>query len=152
MCTESGAKLISESIRNYDLNRIVVAACTPRTHAPVFEQILKENNLDSSYLEFVNIREQCSYIHLFQPIEAIDKTKNLLRAAIARSLKAERIGIRMIKLNPTALIIGSGIAGIRTALDLGYQGFKVHLVEKEPSIGGLMAKFDRIFPTDDCCI
>lgn len=152
MCTESGAKLISESIKAFDLNRIVIAACTPRTHAPVFEQILKENNLNLGYLEFVNIREQCSYIHLFQPNEAINKAKNLLHASIARTLKAEEIGIRLIKLNPTALIIGGGIAGIRTALDLGYQGFKVHLVESQPCIGGLMARFDRIFPTDDCCI
>jgi len=154
MCTEGGSSYIKEQIIEYKLERIVVAACTPRTHEPVFHAILSEAGLPPRYLEFVNIREHCSFVHQAPEVreKAILKSIELIRAGIARSRLLEDVATKTVPVKPTALVIGGGIAGLSTAVDLGDAGFKVYLVEKNTTIGGRMSQLDRTFPTDDCSI
>ena len=154
MCTEGGSSYIKEQIIEYKLERIVVAACTPRTHEPVFHAILSEAGLPPRYLEFVNIREHCSFVHQAPEVreKAISKSIELIRAGIARSRLLEDVATKTVPVKPIALVIGGGIAGLSTAVDLGDAGFKVYLVEKNTTIGGRMSQLDRTFPTDDCSI
>ena len=154
MCTEGGSSYIKEQIIEYKLERIVVAACSPRTHEPVFHAILSEAGLPPRYLEFVNIREHCSFVHQAPEVreKAISKSIELIRAGIARSRLLEDVATKTVPVKPTALVIGGGIAGLSTAVDLGDAGFKVYLVEKNTTIGGRMSQLDRTFPTDDCSI
>ena len=154
MCTEGGSSYIKEQIIEYKLERIVVAACTPRTHEPVFHAILSEAGLPPRYLEFVNIREHCSFVHQAPEVreKAISKSIELIRAGIARSRLLEDVATKTVPVKTIALVIGGGIAGLSTAVDLGDAGFKVYLVEKNTTIGGRMSQLDRTFPTDDCSI
>ena len=152
MCTEEGANLIKEKISEHELNRVVVASCTPITHEPVFKAVLEDAGLNPGLLEFVNIREHDAYVHMTQPAEALEKAKDLVRAAVSRAKYVEEIPTRIIPVERKSLVIGGGIAGIQAALDLANDGFEVYLVEKNPSIGGKMAQLDRTFPTDDCSI
>lgn len=154
MCTEGGATYIKEQIEEYKLERIVVAACSPRTHEPVFHAILSEAGLPPRYLEFVNIREHCSFVHQALEVreKAILKSIELIKAGIARARLLEDVATKIVPVNPTALVIGGGIAGLSAAVDLGDVGFKVYLVEKKTTIGGRMSQLDRTFPTDDCSI
>jgi heterodisulfide reductase subunit A len=152
LCTESGASLIKSKIKEYQLNRVVVAACTPKTHEPLFRTILKEAGVDSSYLEFVNIREQCTFVHTDEPEEALVKAKALIRAAVERVKLLESIPTKVVPVLQKALVVGGGVAGLQVALDLADKGMKVYIVEREPSIGGHMAKFNKTYPTDDCSI
>lgn len=152
LCTESGASLIKSKIKEYQLNRVVVAACTPKTHEPLFRTILKEAGVDPSYLEFVNIREQCTFVHTDKPEEALVKAKALIRAGVERVKLLESIPTKIVPVLQKALVVGGGIAGLQAALDLADKGMKVYLVEREPSIGGHMAKLNKTYPTDDCSI
>jgi heterodisulfide reductase subunit A len=152
MCTEPGAAFITEKVQKNNLNRVIVAACTPKTHEPVFHAVLKEAGLPPRMLEFVNIREHCSFVHMNDPSAALHQAKNLIRAAVQRALYLEAVPTKVVPVNPEALVVGGGIAGLSAALDLANQGFKVYLVEKELSIGGRMSQMDRTFPTDDCAI
>jgi heterodisulfide reductase subunit A len=154
MCTEGGSSYIKEQIIDSKLERIVVAACSPRTHEPVFHAILTEAGLPPRYLEFVNIREHCSFVHQAPEVreKAIAKAIELIRAGIARARLLEAVATKTVPVNPTALVIGGGIAGLSTAVDLADSGFKVYLVEKNTTIGGRMSQLDRTFPTDDCSI
>jgi len=152
MCTSVGADLIKNNIEKLGLNRIIVVACTPKTHEPVFQRVLQEVGLNKGFLEFVNLREHVTFVHMEKRAEALEKAKDLVRAAIKRAEKSEEVNVQRVKVEASALIIGGGIAGISAALDLANEGFNVFLAEKEPSIGGFMAKLDRTFPTDDCAI
>ncbi len=152
MCTEPGAAFIMEKIEEHKLNRVIVAACTPKTHEPVFHTVLKDAGLPPRMLEFVNIREHCSFVHMNEPEAALLQAKNLIRAAVQRALYLEPVPTKIVDVAPEALVVGGGIAGLSAALDLANQGFKVYLVEKELTIGGRMSQMDRVFPTDDCAI
>lgn len=152
LCTTSGADLIKEAVDEHKLNRIVVAACTPKTHQPVFQAVLKDAGLDPSFLEFVNIREQVSFVHMNEKEKAQLKAEELIRAGVARSVFHETIPEKTFPVEKKALVIGGGIGGMQSALDLANQGYEVYLVEKEATIGGKMAMLDRTFPTDDCSI
>jgi len=152
MCTSVGAELIKSNIQKLGLNRIIVVACTPKTHEPVFQRVLQEVGLNRGFLEFVNLREHLTFVHMENRAEALEKAKDLVRAAIKRAEKSEEVNTQRVKVESSALIIGGGIAGISAALDLANDGFNIFLMEKEPSIGGFMAKLDRTFPTDDCAI
>jgi len=152
LCTTVGGDLIKDRIKELNLNRIVVVACTPKTHEPVFQRVIHEEGLNIGFLEFVNLREQVSFVHAQNKEEALQKAKDLVRAAVERSRSTEEIIIQRVKVTPAALVIGGGIAGLNAALDLANGGFQVYLVEKRPTIGGYMAKLDRTFPTDDCAI
>ena len=152
MCTEGGSAYIKEQIVEAKLQRIVVAACTPKTHQPVFHAILAEAGLPPRYLEFVNIREHCSFVHQGEREKALKKAIELIRAGIARARLLEDVPTMTVNVEPSALVVGGGIAGLSAAVDLANSGFKVYLVERNTTIGGRMSQLDRTFPTDDCSI
>lgn len=152
LCTEPGAEFIKEKMVESNANRLIVASCTPRTHEPVFKSVLESMNMDSSYLEFANIREHSSFVHRHDKPGAQKVAEDALRSAVARAAVLEPILIKEVDITKKALIIGGGVAGLTAGIDLAEQGFEVHLVEKRPTIGGKMAKLDRTFPTDDCSI
>lgn len=133
-------------------NRLVIVACTPRTHEPVFKSVLESMGLDSSYLEFVNIREHSSFVHRLDKKGAQAVAEDQIRSAVARASVLEPIMIREVDITQKTLIIGGGVAGLSAAIDLAEQNYEVFLVEKKPTIGGKMAMLDRTFPTDDCSI
>jgi len=136
----------------HNANRLVVGSCTPKTHEPVFKSVLESMNLDSSYLEFVNIREHSSFVHRKDKPGAQVIAEDLIRSGVARAAVLEKILIKEVDITKKALIIGGGVAGLVAGIDLAEEGFEVHLVEKRPTIGGKMAMLDRTFPTDDCSI
>ncbi|MBY8985116.1 MAG: CoB--CoM heterodisulfide reductase iron-sulfur subunit A family protein [Candidatus Lokiarchaeota archaeon] len=133
-------------------NRLVVVSCTPKTHEPVFKSVLESMNIDSSYLEFANIREHSSFVHKQDKEGAQRVAEDAIRSAVARAAVLEKILIKEIDITKKALIIGGGVSGLSAGIDLAEQGFEVFLVETQPTIGGKMAKLDRTFPTDDCSI
>jgi heterodisulfide reductase subunit A len=149
MCSDPGQMLIKEDIRKNGLNRIVVAACSPRMHELTFRKALAEAGLNPYYLEIANIREQCSWVHKDKS-KGTAKAKKLVSAAVAKARLLEPLQEKEVGVEPAALIIGGGIAGIQAALDIANAGFKVYLVEKTPSIGGKMSQLDKTFPTLDC--
>ncbi len=150
MCSDPGQQLIKDDIKEYKLNRIVVAACSPRMHEPTFRRALEEAGLNPFLFEQANIREHDSWVHMKQPKEATEKAKDLTRMAVARARRLEPQQKPKVKVEKAALVIGGGVAGIQSALDLADMGFKVYLVEKSPSLGGKMAQLDKTFPTMDC--
>ena len=133
-------------------NRLVVGSCTPKTHEPVFKSVLESMGIDSSYLEFANIREHSSFVHKKDKPGAQKVAEDIIRSAVARASVLEKILIKEVDITKKALIIGGGVAGLSAGIDLAEEGFEVYLVEKSPTIGGKMAKLDRTFPTDDCSI
>lgn len=150
MCSDPGQALIRESVKKYGINRIVVAACSPRMHEQTFRRTMEEAGLNPYLLEMANIREQCSWVHMHEPEKATGKAKALVGAAIAKAQLSEPLTPMEFAVESSALVIGGGIAGIQASLDLANMGFKVYLVEREPSIGGRMAQLDKTFPTLDC--
>jgi len=151
-CSDQGQELIKKDIKEFRLNRVVVASCTPRLHEPTFRRVCEEAGLNKYLFEMANIREQCSWVHLNDRKAATEKAKDLVKMAVAKAAllePAEEIEVPIIR---KALVIGGGVAGIQAALDLADTGYKVYLVEKEPSIGGMMARIDKTFPTMDCSI
>jgi len=151
-CSDQGQEQIKNDIREHKLNRIVVASCSPRLHEPTFRKTCEEAGVNKYLFEMANIREQCSWVHLHDRQAATEKAKDLVQMAVAKAAllqPAEEIEVPIIR---KALIIGGGVAGIQAALDLADTGYKVYLVEKEPSIGGMMARIDKTFPTMDCSI
>jgi heterodisulfide reductase subunit A len=151
LCSKPAQEMIIEAIKREGLDRVIVAACTPRMHLATFQSVLERAGLNPYMLEFVNIREQDSWVHgpKLNP-EATRKAISLIRGGYERSFELEPLEIISEKGSREVLIIGGGIAGITAALQLGYQGYKVHLVERRPSIGGNMAKLTKVFPTLDC--
>lgn len=152
MCTTAGADFIKEQLAEHQINRVVVTACTPKTHEPVFEAVLEDIGLDKSFLEFVNLREHCSFVHRTDNEKAMLMAKEMIKAGVFRAKSLETIPERVVPVTDKVLVIGGGVAGLQAALDLGDQGYKVYLVEEKPTIGGKMAMLDRTFPTDDCSI
>jgi heterodisulfide reductase subunit A len=150
MCSKPGQQILKDHIKNSRLDAVVVAACSPRMHEPTFRQAMREAGLNPYLLEIANIREHNSWIHSDDPEAATEKAIDLIRMAIARARLLEPLEEPEVTIKKSTLIVGAGIAGISAALDLADAGFKVHLVEKEPSIGGKMARWDKTFPTLDC--
>ncbi|MCJ7631537.1 FAD-dependent oxidoreductase [Candidatus Bathyarchaeota archaeon] len=151
LCSKPAQEVILESIKKNNLVRVVVASCTPRMHLPTFQSVLERAGLNSYVLEFVNIREQDSWVHGPKPSpEATRKAISLIRGGYQRSLELEPLESISEKSSRDILIVGGGIAGITAALELGYLGHKVQIVERKPSIGGNMAKLTKLFPTLDC--
>ena len=151
-CSDPGQNIIKNDIIELDLNRIVVAACTPKIHEPTYRAILMEAGLSPYYFQMVNIREHCSFVHQNERQKATEKAKRLLLGGINRARELESVPRKEIPITKAALVVGAGIAGMNAALDLASQGIEIYLVEKEATIGGKMAQLDRIFPTDDCGI
>ena len=149
MCSDMGANLIKDSIKKHKLDGIVIACCSPRMHEHTFRGVVEDSGLNSFNLEIANIREQCSWVHDDKEY-ATEKAKALVRGAVAKAKLLESLETSKIPVTPKALVIGGGIAGIQTAIEIAEQGHKVYLVEKSPSIGGRMAQLDKTFPTLDC--
>ena len=151
-CSEPGQNQIKNDIREYDLNRVVVASCSPRLHETTFRQCVREAGINPYLMEMANIREQCSWVHGHDGQKATTKAMDLVHSAVARArLLTTQIEMK-VPVRPSTLVIGGGVAGIQAALDLADAGYKVVLVEKQPSIGGVMARLDKTFPTMDCSI
>ncbi|MFP4524850.1 MAG: NAD(P)-binding protein [Bacteroidales bacterium] len=135
-CSQDTQKKMKEIIREKNLNRVVVASCTPRTHEGLFQETLREAGLNKYMFEMTDIREQCAWVHQNDPERATEKAKSLIRGSIGKAKYLEPLSLKKISVNRSALVIGGGIAGISAALSLGNQGFKVFLVEKEDRLGG----------------
>jgi len=151
-CSDQGQELIKADIKEHKLNRVVVASCSPRLHEPTFRRACEEAGLNKYLFEMANIREHCSWVHLYEKERATEKAKDLVRMAVAKATLLEPQEESVVPILRKALVIGGGVAGIQAALDLADTGYKVYLVEKEPSIGGRMAQIDKTFPTMDCSI
>ncbi len=152
LCSEPGQNLIKKDIEEQGLDRIVAASCSPRLHEPTFRRCISEAGLNPYLLEMANLREQCSWVHAHDKDGATQKAKDLVRSAVARAARLDACEEVEVPVEPATMVIGGGVAGIQAALDLADSGYKVILVEKQPSIGGMMARLDKTFPTMDCSI
>jgi NADH:ubiquinone oxidoreductase subunit E/NAD-dependent dihydropyrimidine dehydrogenase PreA subunit len=149
MCSDPGQDLIKKDIEEDRLTRVVVSSCSPLMHEETFRDTCEDAGLNRFLFQMSNIREQCSWVHADRQ-KATAKAKRLVAAAVRRVSWHKPMEVREAPVHPDALVVGGGIAGIEAALKLADAGKKVYLVEKEPSIGGHMAKFDKTFPTLDC--
>jgi heterodisulfide reductase subunit A len=151
-CADPGQNEIKRHIKEYDLNRVVVASCTPLMHEPTFRACVADAGLNPYLFEMVNLREHCSWVHLHDRKAATEKAKDMVKIGVARSRHLEAQIERTVPVTKAALVIGGGVAGIQASLDLADSGIQVYLVEKDPSIGGIMATLDKTYPTMDCSI
>ncbi len=151
-CADSGQTLIKEEIKKHNLNRVVVAACSVRMHEATFRGAVSEAGMNPFLMEMANIREQCTWAHGHDPEGALEKAKALTAAAIAKARFLAPLEMITVPVTKRAMVIGAGVAGISAALDLADQGIETILVEKEPTIGGVMAQLNKTFPTMDCSI
>jgi heterodisulfide reductase subunit A2 len=151
-CAEPGQNEIKQAIVEHQLNRVVVASCTPKIHEPTFRQCVADAGLNPYLMEMANIREHCSWVHRLDRKAATAKAKDLVRSAVVRASKLESQDERTFPVTDAALVVGGGVAGIEAALELADGGHQVYLVERQPSIGGIMAALDKTFPTMDCSI
>jgi len=151
-CADSGQTLIKEDIKKHNLNRVVVAACSVRMHEATFRGAVSEAGMNPFLMEMANIREQCTWAHGHDREGALQKAKDLTAAAIAKARFLAPLEMITVPVTKRAMVIGAGVSGISTALDLADQGIETILVEKEPTIGGVMAQLNKTFPTMDCSI
>jgi heterodisulfide reductase subunit A len=149
MCSDPGQSLIQQDIKEHQLNRIVVASCSPHLHEETFRKAVAQAGLNAFYMQMVNIREHVSWVHTSRKAATL-KSIDLVRAAVRRVARHRPLERGRVAIHPDVLIAGGGIAGIHAALTLANAGKKVYLVEREATIGGHMAKFDKTFPTLDC--
>lgn len=146
ICSVDYLSKIKEFVKEHDLNRVVVACCTPRTHEPTFKSTVKEGGLNPYLLEFVSIREQSSWVHKSDPVKATDKAKDLVRMGVAKARLLEPAEETRLSVGKDCLVVGGGISGMTSALALADSGFNVKLVEKEKELGGLLNKADSVAP------
>ena len=151
-CADPGQNEIKNAIQQHHLNRVVVASCTPRQHEPTFRQCVREAGLNPYLMEMANLREHCSWVHPGDWDAATLKAKDLVASAVARARFLEPQEELTVPVTQAALVIGGGVAGIEAAIELADAGHKVVLVEKEATIGGIMAQLDKTYPTMDCSI
>ena len=151
-CADSGQRLIKEEIAEYNLNRVVVSACSVRMHEPTFRATVAEAGLNPFLMEMANVREQCTWVHGHDREGALAKAKDLTAAAIAKARFLVPLDMIKVPVTKRAMVIGGGVAGISAALDLADQGIETLLIEKQPTIGGVMAQLNKTFPTMDCSI
>ncbi|MEM2657941.1 MAG: FAD-binding protein, partial [Archaeoglobaceae archaeon] len=145
MCSEPGQDLIKADIKAHNLNRVVVSACSPSLHEITFRTAVSEAGLNKYLLEMANIREHCSWVH-HDKEKATEKAKEIVRMAVAKARHLEPLEELEVKAEPSALVLGGGVAGMRAALELANYGFNVYLVEKAPTIGGKAALIGYIDP------
>jgi heterodisulfide reductase subunit A len=148
MCAETGTSEIKKAIKEHNLQRVVVASCTPRTHEPIFRACCKEAGINPYLFEMANIREHCSWVHRQDREGAQAKARALIRMAVAKALFLEPIDTFKSTVEPRALVIGAGIAGMSSALALAGEGFEVILLEKEAELGGLLRHLHKVAPSD----
>ena len=151
-CSDLGQEEIVKAIKEAKVDRVVIASCSPRMHEPTFRACIQRAGLNPYVLHMVNIREQCSWVHNQEKDRATEKAIDLVRMGVSKAARLEPLEAREVPVEPKALVVGGGVAGIQATLDLANMGFKVYLVESKPSIGGVMAQLDKTFPTGDCAI
>jgi heterodisulfide reductase subunit A len=149
MCSDPGQALIKDDIRDYDLDRVVVASCSPLMHEGTFRSACAEAGLNPFLFQMTNLREHISWV-LDDPVFATQKAEKLVSAAVRRVGHHDPLDTRQMGVKQTALVVGAGIAGIEAALRMADAGKRVYLVEREPGIGGHMAQLYKTFPTLDC--
>ena len=148
-CSEVGLTDIKENIKEHQLNRVIVASCSPRTHEPLFRSICQEAGINPYLFEMVNIRDQDSWVHMKEPEKGTDKAKDLIRMSVHKAALLEPLEKVKVAVTHSAVVIGGGIAGMTVALNLGNQGFSVSLIEKEPELGGLLKSLNKVFPSNE---
>jgi heterodisulfide reductase subunit A len=150
VCSKPGQQILKDRVKEYRLNRIVIASCSPRMHEPTFRTVMREVGFNPYLLEIANIREHVSWVHSDNSDAATEKATDLVRMSVARARLLEPLEETEVTVRKSTMVVGAGIAGISAALDLADAGYQVYLVEKEPTIGGHMARWDKTFPTLDC--
>ena len=148
-CSAESGEKIKQAIKEHNLNRVIVASCTPRTHEPLFQSIIQEAGLNPYLFEMANIRDQCTWVHMHEPNLALQKAKDLVRMADAKARFLEPLYNRKVKINRDALVIGGGVSGITSALNLAEQSFEVCLLEKSDDLGGNFMKVKFLIDGDD---
>ena len=148
LCSDEGQRLVQEKIIEHNLNRVVAAACTPRTHEPIFRESCEQVGLNPYLFEMVNVRDQCSWVHTNLPGVATQKARDLIKMGVAKARRLQPLYKKTIPINQSVLVIGGGVAGMRAAIDLEAQGFKVYLIEKEGRLGGLLNNLTRVYPAN----
>ena len=151
-CADPGQNEIKKAVVEHKLDRVVVASCSPRMHEPTFRACVEEVGMNPYLMEMANLREHCSWVHAGEKDKATEKAKDLIHSAVARARFLVAQQELKLPVTKAALVIGGGVTGIQTALDLADSGHEVYLEEKEPSIGGIMAALDKTYPTMDCSI
>ncbi|MEM2387574.1 MAG: CoB--CoM heterodisulfide reductase iron-sulfur subunit A family protein [Candidatus Thermoplasmatota archaeon] len=148
-CSNAGLQEIMNAIKEYNLDRVVVASCTPRTHEPLFRKACEMAGLNKFLFEFVNIRDQCSWVHQKEREKATEKAKDLVRMGVAKARLLEPLEEIKISVERACLIIGGGISGLTSAIALAKKGIEVHLVEKDEKLGGILNNIYRVYPDDE---
>lgn len=151
-CSDPGQQQIQATIRQHNLNRVVVASCSPISYEVIFRQCIAEAGLNPYLLEMANIREHCSWVTPGDREMATRKAKDIVKVAVARARWLHPQDEEQVPVTDAALVIGGGVAGIQAALDLADAGHQVYLVEKKPTIGGIMAQLDKVYPDIECSI
>jgi heterodisulfide reductase subunit A len=147
-CAEDGLTAIREGIRKHNLNRVIVASCTPRTHAPLFQATCESAGLNKYLFTFVNLREHCSWVHMKEKDLATKKAKDLIRMGVARARLLEAQVEEKVDVESSAVVIGGGVSGMTAALSLADMGFPVHLIEKEAELGGFVRNLNNLYVTE----
>ena len=148
-CSQDTQKRIREKIKELNLNRVIVASCTPRTHEPLFRETVREAGLNIYLFEMANIRDQCSWVHMHEHEEATEKAKDLVRSIVAKARLLKPLPKPTINVTPAGLVIGGGLSGMTAALELAKQGFDVHLVEREEELGGHLRTIYYLLGSED---
>ena len=151
-CADPGQNEIKRAIVEHGLDRVVVASCTPKIHEPTFRKCVAEAGLNPYLMEMANIREQCSWVHMGDRAAATRKAKDLVHSAVERARLLEAQDEKTFPVTDAVMVIGGGVAGIQTALELAAARHQVYLVERQASIGGIMSTLDKTYPTMDCSI
>ncbi len=147
-CSSDSIERIKENIKEHDLNRVVVASCTPRTHEPLFRETCQEAGLNKYLFEMANIRDQCSWVHMRDSENGTQKAKDLVKIAVAKAKLLEPRYEKEVEIYPASLVVGAGISGMTAALNIADHGFEVHLIEKTEELGGLIKEVDTVPPED----
>jgi len=152
MCSAPAQTMITEDIKEHELNRVVVASCSPRMHELTFRKVCEDAGLNPYLFEMANIREHCSWVHTREPVKATEKAKDLVKMAVARTRLLEKLPKKEVGVTIRALVIGAGVSGLRASLDLAQRGFEVYLIEKAPAVGGRTAQLGEVFPTGEMAL
>jgi heterodisulfide reductase subunit A-like polyferredoxin len=145
-CSEDAQNHLTVTIKEKNLNRVVIASCTPKTHEPIFRDTCEKAGLNPFLFEMANIRDQCSWVHMKEPNAATEKSKDLVRMAVSKARYLKPLYPKTIEIENSAIVIGGGISGMRSAIDLSNLGFQVNLVEKAAFLGGRVAQLGEVFP------
>ena len=148
-CSQDTQERIKTAIREHNLNRVVVASCSPSTHEPMFQETIREAGLNKFLFEMANIRNQCSWVHMREPEKATGKAKDLVRMAVAKARLIEPLRPLSLPVKRSALVIGGGVAGMESALNLAEQGFEVHLIERSGELGGMARRIHYTVDGED---